>query len=200
MEIRPLTPETWPDWAALVGRMGGVWGGCWCMAFHDEGIGRKGQTAEGNRAAKEARVLAGAAHAALVFDGGAVIGWCQYGPPAELPRIKNRKAYDQTQAPRPPADWRITCLFADPARRGQGVAGLALAGALDLIAAAGGGLVESFPDEMATRTSPGFLWNGTLGLFLRAGFQRDRQIGKTRWVVRRQVQGAPRGGGFSALL
>lgn len=191
MQIRALSPETWQDWAALVARMGGVWGGCWCMAFHAEGIGARGQTAEGNRAAKEARVHAGAAHAALVYDGGAVIGWCQYGPTAELPRIRNRKAWDQSQPGRPLPDWRITCLFADPARRGQGVAGVALAGALDLIAAAGGGLVESFPDDIATRTSAGFLWNGTVSLFLRAGFARDRQIGKTRWVMTRQV---PAGG------
>ena len=35
---RPLTPETWPDFAALVEANNGIWGGCWCMGFHAEGL------------------------------------------------------------------------------------------------------------------------------------------------------------------
>ena len=34
-----LTPETWDDFAALVEASNGVWGGCWCMGFHPEGVG-----------------------------------------------------------------------------------------------------------------------------------------------------------------
>jgi len=36
----------------------------------------------------------------------------------------------------------------------------------------------------------GFLFNGALSTFEQHGFVRDRQIGKHRWVVRRDV--APR--------
>ena len=36
---RPLDETTWPDFAALVERHNGVWGGCWCMAFHGPGRG-----------------------------------------------------------------------------------------------------------------------------------------------------------------
>ena len=35
--VKPLSPETWPDFARLVERHNGVWGGCWCMGFHPEG-------------------------------------------------------------------------------------------------------------------------------------------------------------------
>ena len=200
METRALTPETWQAWAALVDRMHGVWGGCWCMAFHAEGVGRKGQTPAGNRAAKEARVHAGTTHAALVFDDGKVVGWCQYGRIPELPRIKNRRVYEETAPGQPVPDWRITCFFTDPARRGFGVAGAALRGALDLIAEAGGGLVEGYPDDPARRTNPGFLYHGTVGLFAQAGFVLNRQIGKNRRVMQRRVQGAPFGSGFMPLL
>jgi hypothetical protein len=55
------------------------------MGFHEEGVGRH-TTAEQNRSAKEARVRAGRAHAALVYDGPSVVGWCQFGPTDELPR------------------------------------------------------------------------------------------------------------------
>ena len=40
---RPLSPETWDDFARLVEANNGVWGGCWCMGFHPEGVG-KGHT------------------------------------------------------------------------------------------------------------------------------------------------------------
>jgi hypothetical protein len=38
--VRPLDELTWPDFARLVERHNGVWGGCWCMGFHAEGVGR----------------------------------------------------------------------------------------------------------------------------------------------------------------
>jgi hypothetical protein len=75
----------------LVERNNGIFGGCWCMGFHPEGVG-KDTTAELNRDRKLARVRAGTAHAALVFHGDDCLGWCQFGTPGELPRIKNRAA------------------------------------------------------------------------------------------------------------
>ena len=47
---RLLTPGTWDDFAALVEANNGVWGGCWCIGFHPEGI-TKDSTASGNREA-----------------------------------------------------------------------------------------------------------------------------------------------------
>ena len=47
-DVHPVTAETWDDFAALVEANNGVWGGCWCMGFHPEGVGA-GHTREGNR-------------------------------------------------------------------------------------------------------------------------------------------------------
>lgn len=185
---RPLTTETWPAFADLVERHGGVFGGCWCMGFHAEGVGRE-TTSEGNRAAKEARVAAGAAHAALVFcvEDETCVGWCQFGTPEELPRIKRRKAYDAEPAV-PVADWRITCFFVDKAWRRRGVADRALGGALSQIAALGGGRVESFPeDTTGRRASAAWMFNASLGLFERHGFEQVRPLGKHHWLVARDV-------------
>ena len=91
VRTRPLEEASWPDFAQLVERHNGVWGGCWCMAFHEEGFER-GTTAEQNRANKERRVRAGRAHAALVYDGDACVGWCQFGAPAELPSTPGSSA------------------------------------------------------------------------------------------------------------
>ena len=62
----------------------------------------------------------------------------------------------------------------------------ALAGALDLIAESGGGVVEGYP-EPAGAVPAGFLFNGALSTYEKLGFSRDRMIGKHRWVVVRSV-------------
>jgi GNAT superfamily N-acetyltransferase len=187
LEVRALDETTWPDFARLVEGNNGVWGGCWCMGFHEEGVGKKGHTPEGNRAAKECRVREGRAHAALVYAGDDCVGWCQFGSPEELPRIKRKRAYEQELVS--PPDWRITCFFVDKGHRRRGVSAAALQGALDEIARLGGGTVESYPEESAGRkVSSSFLHNGTVALFERHGFERTRRLGKHHWVVTRTVR------------
>jgi GNAT superfamily N-acetyltransferase len=179
--VKPLDKSTWPHFAQLVERHNGIWGGCWCMSFHAEGVGRTRTPAQ-NRADKEARVCDGRAHAALVYDGKTCVGWCQFGPTDELPRIKHQRAYREGLKALP--NWRITCFFVDKSYRGQGVASAALAGALKEIARLGGGTVESYPEDVEGRsTSSAFLHNGSLAMFERQGFKRTRRLGKNHWVV-----------------
>ncbi len=183
--VKPLDAATWPDFACLVEKHNGVWGGCWCMAFHAEGVGHT--SAAQNRSRKEQRVREGQAHAALVFDGAACVGWCQFGSPDELPRIKLKRAYlgGLTDLP----TWRITCFFVDKDYRGQGVAAVALQGALKEIARLGGGTVESYPEEVESRSVSGsFLYNGTAAMFEHYGFKRTRQLGKNHWVMTTAVR------------
>jgi len=184
--VRPLDPSTWEVFAELVERNGGVYGGCWCTAYHP----REEVPGTGNEAAKHQRVLRGAAHAALVLDvDGRAQGWAQYGEPDELAACKHRRAYDQDAPPRP--DWRITCIFVDRQHRGQGVARAALSGALELVARAGGGLVEAISEVTAGRQAqPRFLSSATVQLFEDLGFIRGRQVGKHAWVLSRLVDGA----------
>jgi GNAT superfamily N-acetyltransferase len=184
----PLSPETWPAFARLVEKHHGIFGGCWCIAFHLEpGDGKRGATEY--RRMKEERVREGRAHAALVFDGPTAVGWCQFGPTAELPNIRSKKAYEAGLGSLP--DWRVTCFFIDRERRGEGIASLALREALRHIAGLGGGTVEGYPEDYThERTSSSFLCSGTLGMFEKAGFRRVRKIAMRRWVVARSV--APR--------
>jgi GNAT superfamily N-acetyltransferase len=186
--IKRLSESTWPDFAGLVERNNGVWGGCWCMEFHPEGKERGPH----RREAKRQRVLQGTTHAALVYDKTLCIGWCQFGTPEELPRIKHLRVYREVIAP--PPDWRITCFFVDKAQRGRGVSSAALAGAIDAIAHLGGGLVESYPEDVDARTvSASFLYNSRLSMFERQGFERTRRLGKNHWVVTRVIAATPSG-------
>lgn len=184
--IRPLEVATWDAFADLVERNGGVFGGCWCMGFHAKDAAQGATTAVPKRDRKLALVRAGAAHAALVFDGEEAVGWCQFGSPDELPRIKHRRAYEEQ--PPEPAGWRITCFYVDKRHRRQGIAAAALGGAVDLIAAAGGGACEAITEDTSGREVQGrFLFSASLQLFERYGFVRERQVGKHAWIVRKQI-------------
>lgn len=188
-DIRPLAADTWPQFEALVEAHNGVFGGCWCMGFHDRSAFRRPY--DQRRTEKRALVEKGRAHAALVFDGEACVGWCQFGSPAELPAIKNRKNYEATRTA-DPAPWRLTCFFVDRHHRKQGVAAAALRGALREIARLGGGRVEAYPEDTHGRmVSPTFLHAGTRAMFEAAGFKVDRQIGKNKWVVVKSVRRIP---------
>ena len=174
--IKPLTADTWDAFAELAERHNGVWNGCWCTWFITFPA-EKSHTVEGNRALKKQRVEEGTNHAALVFDGERAVGWCEYGTPEELPNIYHRKEYEEGLTRLP--DYRLTCFFVDREYRRKGVAAVALRGALDLIAATGGGVVEAYPhDTEGKKMSASFLYNGTRQMFEDAGFSYERPKGR----------------------
>jgi GNAT superfamily N-acetyltransferase len=178
---RPLTPETWDDFARLVEANNGVWGGCWCMGFHADGLQRDRSA---NKAAKRAHVRAGTVHQLLVFADEECVGWCQYGTPAELPSIKNSGTYAKDLVTLP--DWRIGCLFTGKGHRSAGVSRAAVSAALDAIRSAGGGVVEAYPEQVEGRPSQrgAYFHTGPEALFEEFGFTRDRRIAKWRWAMR----------------
>jgi ribosomal protein S18 acetylase RimI-like enzyme len=193
-EIRALNSETWGAFIDLGNRhSGGGFGGCWCTWFHREthsapGSGAVPRTADDNRDLKQHLVETGHAHAALVFDGEVAVGWAQYGSPAELPGIAHRKEVEAAGSELP--DWRITCVFVDRKYRHRGLARTALDGALELIAQAGGGTVESYPQDTAgKKVSASFLYNATRSTFEQAGFTYVRPKGKNHCIVRTTVPG-----------
>jgi GNAT superfamily N-acetyltransferase len=183
---KPLAPETWPAFARLVEKHNGIFGGCWCISFHLEpSEKRHGYAAY--RAMKKALVHQRRAHAALVFDGPNAVGWCQFGPTAELPNIRSKKAYEEGLGRLP--DWRITCFFIDRERRREGIANFALSEALAEITRLGGGTVEAYPEDYTgQKISSSFLCSGTLSMFEKAGFKKTRKIAMHRWVVVKRLR------------
>jgi ribosomal protein S18 acetylase RimI-like enzyme len=184
-QIRELGPETWPDFVRIMEKHNGVWGGCWCVAFHPK-PGGPNPIDMPRRAYKERLVRANRSHAALVYDRADVVGWSQFGPPAELPgRMGGFRKLGVV-----PPDWRITCFFVDRDRRREGIAEAALEGAVRIIAAKGGGTVDGYP--IATRGKPysnSFLWGGTESMFAEAGFSPLGSLGTSKMVMRRVVRG-----------
>ena len=177
IEVKPLGSDTWDAFAGLAERHNGVWNGCWCTWFHTFHA-EKEHTAEANRALKERLVSEGRAHAALVFDGDVAVAWCQYGTPGELPNINHRKEYEAGLDKLP--EYRITCFFVDRKSRRQGLADVALHGALDLIAQAGGGVVEAYPqDTDGQKITASFLYSATRSLFEQAASATSGARAKT---------------------
>ena len=183
--IRPLGPDTWDDFARLIERQGNASFGapaCWCLWFHPRDAAKE-PDGENGRARKERLVNQGRAHAALVFDGDTAVGWCQYGSPEELPGIHHRKDYEAGLVELP--TYRLTCIFVDRACRRKGVATAALRGALELIAKAGGGVVEGYPHDIpeGKKMSSTFLYNATRSVYEQAGFTYQRPKGKGNCVM-----------------
>jgi len=182
--VRELGGETWPDFARIVEKHNGVWGGCWCTAFHLKRSEEK-EWAGKHRALKEKLVRADTSHAALVYDGANVVGWCQFGPPVELPgRMSGYGKLDLA-----PPDWRITCFFVDRDHRREGVSKVALQGALRMIASEGGGTVDGYPiDTRGKPYSSSFLWGGTHSMFTEVGFHPLGALGASKWIMRKVVR------------
>jgi GNAT superfamily N-acetyltransferase len=184
--VLPLDPSTWEMFAELVERNNGIYGGCWCIPHHVE----YERGVSDPRTLKEHLVRTGRAHAALVVDNdGLAQGWCQYGRADELV-LKHQREY--AKDPPVSATWRIACIFVDRQHRHQGIARRAVSGALDQIAAAGGGLIEAISETTVGRAAQDrFLFSASVELFEELGFARIRQVGKHAWIVNTRIARAP---------
>jgi len=184
--IKDLSPKTWFLFEALAKKHNGVWGGCWCTWFHQSNTVVRGDS-QTNHDLKYKLINEGKSHAALVCLNNRAIAWCQYGPVNELPAIYHKSEVEKIGYQKP--DWRITCIFVDKDYRHQGVAKIAVEGALMLIQQRGGGLVESYPqDTNDEKVSSSFLYNATKSLFLDCGFEYIEKKGKNHVIVRKKVK------------
>ncbi len=123
-----------------------------------------------NKKTKKALVKKRRTHGIIVYSGKTPIGWVQYGPKPELPRIDASKTYQRLSLDdEGKRFWRITCFFVDRNNRRRGVAGFGLNAALASINKKGGGIVEAYP---STKPSKGasLMWSGTVSMFAGAGF------------------------------
>jgi len=185
-----LNLRTYHDFEKLAARQGS----CWCMYYQrPTPIGRGKSAAEAtlaNRRDKRAIVRKGRSHAILVYDGERPVGWCQYGPADELPRVDAGRGYKKVGRPGGVEKlWRITCFFVDREYRGRGLAKFALHAALQSIANQGGGIVEAYPvvSEKMARV-PEWRWFGTPSMFRREGFEEVAPLGTSGVLMRKAAR------------
>ena len=199
--VRELSRRTFADFEILAEQQGS----CWCIFYQRaKPAGRGLSPAEQrriNRRDKAAFVREGHSHAILVYDGRTPVGWCQYGPADELPRIDAGRGYHKVGRPTGSERlWRITCFFVDRKHRGKGIATIALEAALRSIEKRGGGIVEAFPvvsERMAA--VPEWRWFGTPSMFRKHGFERVAALGTSGVLMRKRTPpGGSRATGSSA--
>ena len=171
---KELAPETWADFERLFAP-GRGWAFCACMLYQrgchldSKMFPNRASARVENLAQKLALVEDGKAHGVLVYDGGEPVGWCQYGPPEELP-LPGAERLDRRIPPLGDGvQWRITCFVTVAARRRRGVAGIALRAAVEAIRSRGGGLVEAYPT--LTPQDSNWAHAGTVSLFEREAFR-----------------------------
>jgi len=186
---KELTRDTWPDFEKLFETHPAPGANpCWCMHYHRpralpriQRLHSTVKRAERNRRQKRRLVVSGRSHGILVYSKGEPVGWCQYGPREELPRIDNDPKYpgfDPTSGMK--KMWRITCFVVEKRHRKQGVATPALKAALQAVRERGGGLVESYP---MVRWGAYRDWFGTVSMFRREGFKIVAPFGKSNVVM-----------------
>lgn len=158
---KELSKRTWDGYVRFFSA-GNGWDHCGCVAY--QGFVAPSQLAkwadkrDWSLQVKHDLVERGLAHGVLVYAGTDPVGWCQYGPPGELPLPREkrkellggapgwkRKGTDNASRDVAGLDWKITCFCADKSFACQGIASIALRAALIAIAKRGGGLVEARP-------------------------------------------------------
>ena len=183
-ETHPLTPERWPDFAALMMSRFDT-RRCWCMALRLETSYRH-RTPEANRRSMKRIVdTAGAPPGVLAYVDGEPVGWCAVAPRTEFRRINRSRALapvDDAQA------WAVVCFYVLRRARRQGVSRALLEAAVALAAAHGARLVEAYPVE-GTRNP----FRGYASLFREAGFREVARRQANRPVLRRRLLAARRG-------
>lgn len=184
LEIQPLTPERWEDFARLCRQMGPN-RSCWCMWWRDNGSTQRG------RARERAKTLVEGSDrpvGLLAYSDGEPVGWAALSPREDYPRLQRGR--DTGPVDGRPGVWVVPCFFVREDMRGQGVAKSLLEAAVELAAAYGATAVEGVPhDAEVRRRSAASSYTGTTGMFRELGFiELRRRRPESRAVMRRELQ------------
>ncbi len=175
---RAVTAGDWPHVEALFGPRGAC-AGCWCMFFRvpDRKAWEAGR-GDGHKAALRRQVQKEEMHACLAFDGDEAVGWCMFGPRAEMPRLARSRAMQ----PVTDGGWVVPCFFVASTHRGRGVARALLDEVVTVARGLGAPALEGFPvrAEPGQRYAATFAYVGVPSLFAGAGFRDVTPAGATR--------------------
>lgn len=186
VQVRPATPDSWQDVAAVMGERGDP-SRCQCQYFRLRGRDWSDATRERNRRDLRAQVCDGEIPPGVLGydDSGEPVGWCAIAPRTAYPRVL---ASPNWRTDHPDA-WVITCFVVRVGHRRQGLAGELAADAIEFARSYGAPVVEgcAVDTTRADRVSAADLYRGPLPVFLGAGFTEIRRT-NPRWVlVRRTV-------------
>ncbi len=188
-EIVPVTSDRWRPLASFFGPSG-AYSNCWCTFFRQSG--KEYQAGVRDRGAANRRMLQrltaeGAVPGLLALRDDRPVGWVSVAPREEYARVLRSPLVDRDSL----ADdgvWSVVCFWVPREHRGTGVAGALLAGAVEHAAANHALTVEGYPiDTAGHRRASADVYQGTVSLFLHAGFSESYRRKPDRPVVRRAI-------------
>lgn len=171
-----ITDLFWPKGAS---------GGCWCMHWRIPKGGKMWKACKGepNRRAFFSLLKQGRAQGTLAFADDRPVGWCNFGPLEEFPRVQNSRVLSHEAAP---DTWSINCFFIAPGWRRRGIAGALLKQAVKVAFNRGARMLEAYPTPQKADQSliAAFTWTGTRSLFAKAGFKPSIENDRV-WVKKK---------------
>ncbi len=181
--IAEASADRWDDLAELLGERGDP-ARCWCQYYRGDGPYRH-EASDRNREALHRQFIgATVPHGVLAYDDSQnPIGWCAVAPRADYPRLGQMRAAQATADE--PGLWSVTCLVVRVGHRRRGVAGQLLGAAITFAQRYGARVIEAYPVDPAVRpTGSSGLYQGTLSMYLRAGFSQVARPSASRAIVR----------------
>jgi len=176
-----IRSATWETFQTVMGEKGGC-GGCWCMLWRlsrkqmDAGMGAQ------NRLAMKAVLESGRSPGLVAFDKDTPIGWIQFAPRSEFPRLATSrilKPIDEQDV------WSVSCFFVHKSHRKQGVSLRLLEAASESARKSGAQILEGYPIEPKKKPYPPvYGWVGFADVFRRAGFREIARRSETRPIMR----------------
>jgi GNAT superfamily N-acetyltransferase len=191
IELKVLAPSDWPVVERLFGPRG-VTGGCWCMWWRRRG-GKTWDACKGeqNRLAFRALVQDGKAHGIIAFAAGEPVGWCNFGPREDFPRLVMSRVLQRPTAAR---RWSVACFFVRSGWRRRGIAQLLLERAVAESFRRGAEEVEGYPKTYPSAPSApaAFVWTALPRMFEAAGFVPVKAEDSERVIYVRKRDGTLR--------
>lgn len=182
--VRPVTPADFPVIAGLFGERGAC-AGCWCMWWRVPRGGKTWAAVRGapNRRALKLLVERGRVHAvlALAAEDDRAVGWCNFGPRADFPRVETVRAVRREWSA---GTWAVNCFYVAAGWRRRGVARALLDAATRLAFAAGATEVEGYP---GVPVGGRIAYTGSPSMFAKAGFRDVGGSEGRRLMLRRRA-------------
>lgn len=181
IQVHPATAERWPDLERLFGPKGAC-GGCWCMWWRQRGKEYAQLRGEQNRALLQQIVQSGQEPGLLAYANGQPVGWCALAPRSAYIRLEHTRIFR-------PVDeqpvWSVVCFFVAKAYRWQGVTRRLLVEALAYAREHGAMILEAYPVEPRSGSSPDvYAYPGLASTFRSLGFLEVARRSETRPVMR----------------
>ncbi len=187
MTFESLTAKTWHLFEALMGERGGC-GGCWCMAFRMPKKEFDEKKYDGNKQAMHEIVKSAQPVGLIATLDGEPVGWVALAPREAYWRIEHSRSLKRIDGK---PVWSITCFFVKKEYRRAGVSNMLIRGAVEFAEKNGIPTLEAYPTiPYAQKIPDPFLWTGPLSVFERNGFTVVQRNGKSRAIVRRDIDGS----------